>query len=95
MSMLTLTGQVMNVFSTPAGTGKDGQPYPAGHKVQIMAENELKNGEKRIDLLTMNTDSPAEFEALRGHSVRVPVGVFVVGNAPAFYILKNSRIEAV
>lgn len=93
--MLQLTGKVMNVFSTPAGTGKDGQPYPAGHKVQIMAENVLKTGEKRIELLTMNTDMPREFEALQGQDVRVPVGVFIAGNAPAFYILKNSRVEAV
>lgn len=94
MSMLTLTGQVMNVFATPAGVGKDGQPYPASSKVQIMAENELKNGDKRIELLTMSTETPHEFESLVGRSVRVPVGVFVSGNTPAFYIVKTGRVEA-
>lgn len=92
--MLTLQGQVQNVFQTPGGTNKNGETYPAQDKVQIIAENELKNGEKRIELLTLGTDNPAQFKSLLGKFVRVPVGIFVSGSQPQYYILKTGKVEA-
>lgn len=94
MAMLTLQGQVTNVFSTPGGTNQKGETYSASDKVQVIAENELKNGEKRIELLTLTTDNPALFKTLLGKSVRIPVGIFVSGNQPQYYILKAGKVEA-
>lgn len=90
MSMLTLNGIVKNVFRTEATTDKKtGEVLPAKERVQIMAENTLQNGDKRIELVTLTVDAPEAYRQLVGRSVRVPVGVFVSGSAVQFYALKG------
>ena len=89
MAMLTLNGIVQNVLDTPSRTDKKtGEIYPAKSQVQIMAENVLQNGQKRLDLVTLTTDHPEAFRSLLGRSVSVPVGVFASG-AVTFYALKG------
>lgn len=90
MSMLTLNGVVQNVFRMEASTDKKtGEVRPAADRVQIMAENTLQNGEKRIELVTLKVDSGDAYRALVGRPVRVPVGAFVSGSAVQFYALKG------
>jgi hypothetical protein len=88
MPMLTLNGIVQNVLHIPARTDKKtGEIYAAKDQVQIMAENMLANGEKRLDLVTLTTEHPDSFRKLLGRSVSVPVGVF--GKDISYYALKN------
>lgn len=90
MSMLTLNGMVANVFRMEASKDKKtGEAIPARDKVQIMAENTLQNGQKRMELVTLTTDNPQAFSKLQGKSVRVPVGVFAAGGGVQFYALKG------
>lgn len=90
MSMLTLNGVVQNVFRMDASTDKKtGEVRPAADRVQIMAENTLQNGEKRIELVTLKVESGDAYRKLVGRSVRVPVGAFVSGSAVQFYALKG------
>jgi hypothetical protein len=86
--MLTLNGIVQNVLHVPARTDKKtGEIYAAKDQVQILAENDLQNGEKRLDLVTLTTEYPDAFRKLLGRSVSVPVGVF--GKDVSYYALKN------
>lgn len=88
MAMLTLNGIVQNVLHVPARTDKKtGEIYAAKDQIQIMAENTLANGEKRLELVTLSTEHPDAFRKLLGRSVSVPVGVF--GQGVTFYALKN------
>lgn len=90
MSMLTLNGVVQNVFRKTGGHDKKtGEVIPPSDHVQIMAENMLQNGEKRIELVTLKVEHPDAYRALLGRSVRVPVGAFVSGNVVQFYALKG------
>lgn len=90
MAMLTLNGMVQNVFRTDATTDKKtGEAIPAKHRIQILAENMLPNGQKRIELVTLSTDTPDSYNELVGHSVSVPVGVFATGNVITYYALKG------
>ena len=96
MAMLTLNGQVLNVFDQPAyADKKTGEVQPAKHRVQIMAENMLQNGQHRMELVNLTVDDPAAYTALRGRSVRVPVGAFANGSNIQFYALKAHKPEAV
>ena len=95
MSMLTLNGQIINVFETPTGTNKDGKSYGGQHRIQIMAENELQNGQKRVELVNLTVDTISAFKPLVGQMVRIPVGVFVQDKSPSFYMLKNSKPELI
>lgn len=90
MAMLTLNGVVQNVFRKTGGHDKKtGEIIPPSDHVQIMAENMLQNGEKRIELVTLKVETPEAYRALLGRPVRVPVGAFVSGTAVQFYALKG------
>ena len=92
MSMLFLLGQVLNVFDTPASTDRaTGEVRPAKSRVQVMAENELQNGQKRHELVNLSVDDPDLYRKLIGHTVSVPVGAFVASGAVMFYALKGQR----
>lgn len=90
MSMLTLNGIVQNVFSKPPGTDKaTGEIRPATTHAQILAENILESGEKRLEMVTLKIHAPDAFRKLVGQLVRVPVGAFVSGTNIQYYSLKN------
>lgn len=90
MAMLTLNGQVLNVFDTPASTDrKTGEIRPAATRIQIQAENTLENGQKRIELVTLKVDQGEAYKKLVGQAVSVPVGAFVAGTSILYYALKG------
>lgn len=93
MAMLTLNGQIINVFDTPDGTRKDGTAYGGQHRIQVMAENMLQNGEKRIELVNLTVESISKFKSLVGQMVRIPVGVFARDGSVQYYMLKGADIE--
>ena len=90
MSMLTLNGIVQNVFATPASTDKKtGEIRPASVSAQILAENTLQSGEKRLEMVTIKVHAGEAFRKLTGQFVRVPVGAFVADGQIRYYALKN------
>lgn len=94
MSMLLLNGQIINVFDTPETTDKkSGEVRESKFRIQIMANNELQNGQKRVDLVNLTVDDPELYRKLQGQNVRVPVGVFVSGSTAQFYALKGCKPE--
>ena len=59
MSMLTLNGTVQNVFSKPESTDtKTGEVRPASLHAQILAENVLQTGEKKLEMVTLKEAQP-------------------------------------
>ena len=95
MAMLHLYGQVLNVFDSPPSTDKaTGEIRPAKSRVQIMAENELQNGQKRHELVNLSVEEPDLYRKIVGQMVSVPVGAFVASGAVLFYALKGQRPTA-
>lgn len=93
MAMLTLNGQVLNVFDTPETTDrKTGEVRPAATRVQINAENTLENGQKRFELVTLKVDKGDPYRELIGKSVSVPVGAFASGSSIVFYALRHEGL---
>lgn len=90
MSMLTLNGIVQNVFSKPSSTDKaTGEIRPASDHAQILAENFLESGEKRLEMVTLKVHAGEAYRKLVGKFVRVPVGAFVANGSIMYYALKN------
>jgi len=90
MSMLTLNGTVQNVFTKPQSTDKaTGEIRPATTNAQILAENFLESGEKRLEMVTLKVHAGDAYRALVGKFVRVPVGAFVANGSIMYYALKN------
>lgn len=95
MAMLTLNGVVTNVFHKDGGADrKTGELIPPSDHIQIMAENILPNGEKRMELVTLKVEDPQPYRSAIGKPVRVPVGVFASGNGVQFYALKGRAAGA-
>lgn len=89
MAMLTLNGLVQNVFSKPESLDKaTGELRPASTHAQILAENILESGEKRLEMVTLKIHAPDAFRKLVGQVVRVPVGAFVSNSKIQYYSLK-------
>lgn len=93
--MLTLNGTVANIYESPKGVNKTtGEAFGGQHRIQIMCENTLQNGEKRIELVDLTIDEVAPYREAIGKPVRVPVGVYVASGKPAFYALKKQQATA-
>jgi hypothetical protein len=92
--MLTMTGQVLNVFTTPVGVTKEGKGYGGEQRVQLQGLTTLKNGERQVKLVTMTTKKPEEFRKLLGKKVQVEVAVFVNGKELSYFLPENCTIQA-
>jgi len=89
MAMLTLNGVLQNVYTQPESTNKEtGEQRPASLKVQILCENTLESGDKRLEMVTLKVHTDA-FKRLVGQKVSIPVGAFASKGAIMFYALRN------
>jgi hypothetical protein len=96
MSMLLLVGQVMNVYEAPKGVNKEtGEAYGGKPRIQLMAETELQNGDKRLGLIDLTVEDEKLYQGLHGQRVAVPVGAYVNKGSVAFYALKNAKPQRV
>lgn len=84
--MLKLQGQVINVFRAPDFTPKEGEKREGGHRVQLISEVHLKNGETKMELVTLGVKNPDLYQL--GEVAEVPVGVFARNNQIQFYGLE-------
>jgi len=92
MAMLTLNGLVQNVFAVAESKDRtSGETRPAHDKVQILAENTLENGEKRLDMVTLKVPNGEPYRKAQGRSVAIPVGAFIAEGRVAYYVLKNEN----
>jgi len=89
MSMLLMTGKVLNVLLTPEGVNREGEKYGGRHQVQLLCEESLQNGEKRNSLFTLTCEEPDQFKKLSGQNIAVPVGCFARGGVLSFYMEKG------
>jgi hypothetical protein len=93
MAMLTLNGLVQNVFTKPESKDREtGEIRPATENVQILAENFMESGEKRLEMVTLKVPKGEAYRKLIGQAVRVPVGAFVANGAILYYALKNEPL---
>lgn len=91
--MLTLKAQVVNTYTAPTGKSKDGQEYGGEHKVQLQGINVLKNGEKRVELLTLTTSDVSVFEKAQGKIITVDIGAFSTKNGIQYFIPKHAKVQ--
>lgn len=96
MSMLTLTGQLLNIFEAPKGVSKKtGEEYGGGDKIQILGDVDLPNGGKKKDLITLGTHNIEFFKHLVGKDIRVPVGAFPLAKSVQFFIPEGSKPDVI
>jgi hypothetical protein len=86
MSMISITGKVLNIFEKPA-TKRGDEEISAKSQVQLLGNIPLTNGSTKLDLVTLTTDNPKSFEQFKGKEVTVPIGVFSPQKGSIIYFI--------
>lgn len=51
--MLSMTGQLLNVFESSKGVTKEGREYGRQHNIQVLGDVILQNGQKKNSLFDL------------------------------------------
>lgn len=76
---IILRGKLMGLYKSPNFTNRDtGEVVQGKTKVQIMAENVLKNGEKKMELfdISISLEKAISLQDKVGKDIDVEVGYF-------------------
>lgn len=97
MSMFTVKGQVLNVFTQPGVVDKEtGEIGESTDRVQLLGELPQANGEIKLDMITLKVTEKKLYQTVKGKNVRIPLGFFATGkNSIVYYIPKGSRPELI
>ena len=85
--MLHLSGKVINVFTQEGGQGKDGTEYPARHKVQLMGECALENGDIQMDLMDLTINNLEDWIEIQGKDISIDIGAFAPAKGNIIYFV--------
>lgn len=87
--MLQMTGKVVNTFTQEGGQDKDGKDYDARHKVQLLGEFDLPNGDVKHDLVDLKVDSLNDWTPHKGKDVTIDIGVYAPSKGTVIYFIKK------
>jgi hypothetical protein len=87
--MLQITGRVINVFTTEAGKGKDGTDYAERHKVQLMGERSLPNGDVQMDLMDLTINDLEDWNDKQGKTIAIDIGAFAPSKGNIIYFVSK------
>ena len=87
--MLQLSGKVVNTFTQEGGQDKDGKDYDARHKVQLLGEFDLPNGDVKHDLVDLKVDNLSDWTPHKGKDVTIDIGVYAPSKGTVIYFIKK------
>jgi len=86
MSMLTINGVLVNVYTAPAAKREGSEEKD---KIQILGEVPLQNGEHRKELVTITVPDANKYKGREGEEIKLPVGVFSPNKGSViFFVVK-------
>lgn len=93
MSLFKVTGQLINVFVSPKSTNDEGKEYGGDHKIQLLGDVAMSNGESRKDMITLKVQDIDQVKDALGATVTAPISGFAKGSQITWYIPKGSKID--
>ena len=87
--MLQITGQVINVFTQDGGTSKDGTEYAERHKVQLMGQMPLPNGDLKMDLMDLTIEDLGDWNDKQGKTISIDIGAFAPSKGNIIYFVSK------
>jgi hypothetical protein len=95
-SMFSITGQVINTFEAPgrAANEKTGlDALEAKPKVQLLGAMPVPGGQQmRMELVTLTCEDQAVYDAFRGKTISVPLGVFAPARGQVVYFIPKGSL---
>jgi len=75
--MYKVTGQIINVFHSPAS-----EKYDESWKVQLLGDSALVDGQVKKEMLTLTVPRPIfeQLQSQNGKVVTIPIGFYVKNN---------------
>ncbi len=93
--MFEMTGQLINVYETPAGTTKGGKEYDSSTRIEILGQLPIDNGQYRSELRAVKVDDITPFKPFLGKQITIPVSFFAAGKDVIVTVLKGFKPRAV
>ena len=91
--MLILRGTLHNAYITVSGTDNEtGKPYGGKHKVQIISDDVLRNGETKSALIDLTVKDSRLYTSAKGKEIDIEVGVMVMNGTPHFYTVAEGKV---
>jgi hypothetical protein len=87
--MLQISGKVINVFTKEAGKNKDGSDYDERHKVQLMGERALPNGDIQMDLMDLTIQDLSDWNDMQGKDISIDIGAFAPAKGNIIYFVSK------
>jgi hypothetical protein len=87
--MLQITGKVINVFTQDGGKDKDGKDFDERHKVQLMGQVALPNGDVKMDLMSLTVQDLNEWSGLQGKDISIDIGAFAPAKGNIIYFVSK------
>ena len=87
--MLQITGRVVNTFTQEGGTDKEGKPYDERHKVQLMGQISLPNGEIKVDMIDLTVEDLELWKTYKDKQITIDVGAFAPSKGNIIYFVKK------
>ena len=88
--MLKINGKVINLFTQEGGQSKDGTEYAERHKVQLMGERLLPNGDKQIDIVDLTIQDLSDWSDFQGKDISIDISPYVYKGS-IVYSTKGSK----
>ena len=87
--MLQITGKGINVFTQEGGESKDGTEYAERHKVQLMGERALPNGDIQMDLMDLTIQDLSDWNETQGKTISIDIGAFSPSKGNIIYFVSK------
>jgi Tol biopolymer transport system component len=80
---------VINVFTKEGGKNKDGSDYDERHKVQLMGERSLPNGDVQMDLMDLTINDLSDWNDMQGKDISIDIGAFAPAKGNIIYFVSK------
>ena len=87
--MLQITGKVINLFTVEGGKDKEGKEFAEKHKVQLMGNVALPNGDSKYDLMDLSVDDLSVWTGLQGKDIAIDIGAFAPAKGSIIYFVRK------
>lgn len=88
MSMFEVSGIFLHQFDAPGKVDKEtGQADEDKPKVQLLGDIPQRNGQSKMEVITLTCHDPSDFDGLKGKRIRVPLGMFSPSKGNIVYFI--------
>ena len=87
--MLQIAGKVINLFTINGGKAKEGKEFAEKHKVQLLGNVALPNGDTKHDLMDLSVENLSDWVGLQGKDVAIDIGAFAPSKGNIVYFVRK------